>query len=233
MLGAIVGDIIGSVYEWNNVKTTEFELFPRGSRFTDDTVMTIAICEALMEHDNTRFSSERTARFMQKWGRKYPHAGYGGSFRKWLQTDKPEPYGSWANGSAMRVSGCGLIASDIDEVLEYAESSSAATHNHREGIKGAQAIAAAIFWAKNGMSKAFIKDYVTKKFGYEKAMGVYSLFENLSQSAGSFIFGYILTVGIKTGMTVYGLTIGIAGVIFALFILLTEKADKRKRSHTE
>lgn len=154
MLGAIVGDIVGSVYERHNVKTTTFNLFNDYSRFTDDTVMTAAVAKWLCLNVHTH---DALISYMQEYGRKYPAAGYGMSFRKWIRTETPEPYGSWGNGSAMRVSPVGLYSRTLDEVLELSKISAEVTHNHPEGIKGAQAIASAIFLLRHGADKAYIK----------------------------------------------------------------------------
>ncbi|OPZ98851.1 MAG: ADP-ribosylglycohydrolase [Bacteroidetes bacterium ADurb.Bin408] len=159
MLGAITGDVIGSVYEWNNIKTTQFNLYNEKSFFTDDTVMTIAVAEAIMIGGSFVDS-------MKRWGRSYPDAGYGTHFAYWLMSDNREPYNSWGNGSAMRVSPVGFAFNTLEEVLEKAKQSAEVTHNHPEGIKGAQATAAAVFMARHGASKQDIKDYVEAQFGY-------------------------------------------------------------------
>ena len=136
ILGAIVGDIVGSTRKWKNAKTEGFELLPAGSRFTDDTVMTLAVAEWLMI-DPTH-SKSRLVDCMQRLGRKYPDAGYGGMFRKWIATENPKPYNSFGNGSAMRVSPVGLYANSMEEALELARITASVSHNHPEGIKGAQ-----------------------------------------------------------------------------------------------
>ena len=118
MLGAIIGDIVGSTREWHNVKTEDFELLPQGSRFTDDTVMTLAVAKWLM--DDPSHKADSLVRIMQDRGRRYPNAGYGGMFRRWLNSDNPQPYGSYGNGSAMRVSPVGMYAKSLDEALELA-----------------------------------------------------------------------------------------------------------------
>lgn len=158
--GAIAGDIIGSAYEFNSTKNYNFKLFTNRSRFTDDTVCTIAIAEALL--NNSPFAPS-----LQKWGRKYYGAGYGGAFRHWLVDDSPCPYGSWGNGSAMRVSPVGAIAASLDETLSMAKATSEVSHNHTEGIKGAQAVAASIYMALHGSSKEEIKKYVEDTFEYD------------------------------------------------------------------
>ena len=166
ILGAIVGDIVGSTREWNNVKTEDFELLPAGSSFTDDTVMTLAVAEWLMT--DPAHSERGLVECMQRLGRKYPNAGYGGMFRRWLATDNPEPYNSFGNGSAMRVSPVGLYANSMEEALELARITASVSHNHPEGIKGAQAIAAAIYMKRTVEFDAGgeIKRFIERKFGY-------------------------------------------------------------------
>ena len=160
ILGAIAGDVIGSVFEWDNVKTTNFPLFRKKSSFTDDTVLTVATMDAIVhKKDYTKV--------YQSYGRRYPMRGYGGNFKKWLITPRPKPYNSWGNGSAMRVSPIGWAFDAIEEVLEEAKKSAEVTHNHPEGIKGAQAVAAAIFLARTGESKRAIKTYIETMFDYD------------------------------------------------------------------
>lgn len=163
MIGAIIGDIVGSVYEWNNIKTKEFPLFSPGCFFTDDTVMTLAIAEGLMNGG----SAAAFIQAMKKYGRMYPDAGYGGRFGRWLFSEDTNPYNSWGNGSAMRVSSVAWAFDTLAEVEQCAEISAAVTHNHPEGIKGAQATAAAIFLARKGKSKQEIKAYIESKYGYD------------------------------------------------------------------
>ncbi|MHC1745651.1 MAG: ADP-ribosylglycohydrolase family protein [Negativicutes bacterium] len=163
MIGAIIGDIIGSVYEWNNIKTKDFQLFSPKCTFTDDTVMTLAIAEGLMNGGSTAAFIQA----MKKYGRMYPDAGYGGRFSSWLFSEDTQPYNSWGNGSAMRVSPVAWGFDTLQEVEKYAEISAAVTHNHPEGIKGAQATAAAIFLARKGKTKDEVKAYVESKYGYD------------------------------------------------------------------
>ena len=160
MIGAIAGDIIGSVYEAHRIKTEEFPLFSPGCRFTDDTVMTVATADAIL-------AGKGYAEAYREWGRLYPHAGYGGMFRQWLRSDDMGPYNSFGNGSAMRVSPVGFAFDSLDRVLEEAKSSAEVTHNHPEGIKGARATAAAIYLARTGKSKNEIKDYIESTFDYD------------------------------------------------------------------
>ena len=163
MIGAIVGDIIGSVYEWNNIKTKDFPFFSRECFFTDDTVMTLAVAEGLMNGGG----EDAFITAMKKFGRLYPNAGYGGRFGSWLFSDDIGSYNSWGNGSAMRVSSVAWAFDTIPKVEEYAKISAAVTHNHPEGIKGAQATAICILLARKGKSKSEIKEYVESNYGYD------------------------------------------------------------------
>lgn len=171
MYGAILGDMIGSPYEFDRGnKTTDFPLFIQQSEYTDDSVMTIAVAEALMEAgENTTIQKVKwlIIESMQKWGRKYPCAGYGGNFSHWLTDDEPRPYGSYGNGSAMRVSAVGWMYDSLDRTREIAKASAEVTHNHPEGIKGAESVASAIFMARTGKSKDEIKKYIIEKFHYD------------------------------------------------------------------
>jgi ADP-ribosylglycohydrolase len=163
MLGAIIGDIVGSIYEFDNIKTKDFPLFGEKCFFTDDTVMTVAVADALMKDG----SADDFIDSMKEFGRLYPDAGYGGNFGWWLTSDDREPYNSYGNGAAMRVSPCAWFAETLEEAEDLAERSAAVTHNHPEGIKGAKATAAAIFLARESKSKAEIKEYIEKKYGYD------------------------------------------------------------------
>ncbi len=170
MIGAILGDMIGAPYEFDRGdKTKDFPLFGPDSKFTDDSVMTVAVAEALMDTLGKSDDEIRAALVasMQKWGRLYPRAGYGGMFRRWLRTDNPAPYGSFGNGSAMRVSAAGWLFDTLDETRHAARLTAEVTHNHPEGIKGAEAAASAIFMARNGASKDEIRDYTVREFGYD------------------------------------------------------------------
>ncbi len=161
MLGAIAGDIIGSPYESPRIrkKTKEFPLFSDRSRFTDDTVLTVATAAAIINKCGYGAA-------YKKWGNKYPSAGYGGSFRKWLSKEKVEPYNSWGNGSAMRVSPVGWAFKTLERTLKEAKASAKVSHNHPEGIKGAQATACAVFMSRKCNSKKEIKNYIEEKFDY-------------------------------------------------------------------
>ena len=181
MYGAILGDIIGSPYEFLHKKEDpDFPLFERRSRFTDDSVMTIAVAEALMRAREEGLISESEAGpgaekrvkellvdSMKTWGRRYPDSGYGGRFFGWLFTGDREPYNSYGNGSAMRVSPAGWMFGDLETTRTVARWTAEVTHNHPEGIKGAESTAAAIFLARTGHDKEYIKDYVIREFGYD------------------------------------------------------------------
>lgn len=160
MIGAIAGDIIGSVYEHRGIKTKDFPLFNALCRFTDDTVLTVAVADAILRGAHYEDSIRRI-------GRRYPHAGYGGSFGRWLFLDAPLPYNSWGNGSAMRVSPVGFAFSTEDEVLRQARMTAEITHNHPEGIKGAEATALAVFLARTGHDKGAIRTRIKTLFGYD------------------------------------------------------------------
>ncbi len=160
IIGAVIGDVIGSVYEWNNIKTIDFDLFNPKCDFTDDTVLTIAVADCILNHKDI-------SKTIWEYGRKYRGRGYGGSFSTWLQEDNLKPYSSYGNGSAMRASAVGFAFDDIEKVLEVAKQTAEVTHNHPEGIKGAQATAACIFLARKGKSKEEIKDYIRSKFKYK------------------------------------------------------------------
>lgn len=159
MIGAIAGDIIGSIYEFDNIKTTKFPLFSPNCLFTDDTILTIALAESIL-------TGSDYGQTMKTYYRNYPRRGYGGSFYVWAESKLNKPYNSWGNGSAMRVSPVGFAYDTLAEVLQKAKESAEVTHNHPEGIKGAQATASAIFLARSGKKKIEIKDYIEKTFLY-------------------------------------------------------------------
>ena len=160
MFGAIAGDIIGSVYERSPIKTKDFPLFHPRCSFTDDTVLTVAVAHAIIKG----FPYEQS---VHEIGRRYPNAGYGSSFIGWLQADHPQPYNSWGNGAAMRVSPVGFAFNTEDEVLSEAEKTAIISHNHPEGIKGAQATALAVYLARSGHSKEDIREQISRRFGYD------------------------------------------------------------------
>lgn len=159
-LGAIAGDVIGSVHEHSGTKTTEFPLFTPGSRFTDDSVLTAAVADALVNGRGYREA-------ILDWARAYPGAGYGKEFRAWMRSDDPRPYGSFGNGSAMRASPVGWALGSLEEVVDEARRSAEVTHDHPEGLKGAEALAAAVFLARTGSSKEEIRAALATRFGYD------------------------------------------------------------------
>ncbi len=163
IIGAIAGDIIGSTREFGSSKTKNFSLFVNESRFTDDSIMTLAVAKWLINDKN---SKEELIRQLQRFGLRYPKAGYGRMFFEWLHTENPQAYGSWGNGSAMRVSPVAWVGETLEEVQKLAKLSSIVTHDHPEGIKGALATADATYLARIGASKEEIKDHIEIRYGY-------------------------------------------------------------------
>ncbi len=165
MIGAIAGDIVGSVYEFNPLKRKDFPLFQRGSKYTDDTVLTVAIAQAILTDGDYRAK-------VLDFGKLYPHESYGGGLRRWLRSSDPKPYYSFGNGSAMRVSPVGFTFSTVEDVLREAARSAEFTHNHPEGIKGAQATALAILLARTTQDKDLIRKEISSRFDYDLARTV-------------------------------------------------------------
>ncbi len=184
MLGAVIGDVVGSRYEFNNIKTKDFELFGKGCYATDDTVMTCAVAEVLINKKQN--DKDYIVDTFKKWGRRYPHAGYGGRFGCWVLGNEREPYNSYGNGAAMRVSAVGWIAKSEKEVKDLSREVTEVTHNHPEGIKGAEVVAMCIYYAKQGKDKAFIRAYVEKcynlDFNYEELRKTYTHAEEICQN---------------------------------------------------
>ena len=248
MYGAILGDIIGSPYEFDRgSKSKDFPLFSGRSEFTDDTVMTIAVAEVFLDmqigeaDDVTR---ERLISYLQEWGRRYPHAGYGLRFRRWLRDRYPKPYNSWGNGSAMRVAAVGWLFDDLQMTRTMARLSAEVTHNHPEGIKGAEATASAIFLARTGSTKAEIKAYIEENFHYDLSRTcdeirpdyyhVESCQETVPEAVTAFLEGESFEDVIRTAVSLGGdcdtLTC-IAGSMAEAFYGVPEelKAECRKR----
>ncbi|MFW6261941.1 MAG: ADP-ribosylglycohydrolase family protein, partial [Spirochaetota bacterium] len=171
LMGAIAGDVMGSVYERSGIKRKDIHLFHRRARPTDDTVLTLAVARAIVDADGAP-AVEHFAAAIRELGRRYPNAGYGGSFRRWLEDDRGEPYGSWGNGSAMRSSAVGWAYDSVEEVLRFAERSALPTHDHPEGVKGAQAVALAVLLAGKGASREELRDELSTRFGYDLARTV-------------------------------------------------------------
>lgn len=160
MLGALVGDIVGSVYEWNNHRSKDFPLFQPKSTFTDDSVLTVALADAIL-------AGTDYAAAMRRYGERYPDAGYGGMSRQWLRAPSMGPYNSFGNGAAMRISPAGWAYPTLEETLTKAAAFTSVTHNHPEGVKGAEATAGAIWMARHGRSKTEIRAWVSKRTGYD------------------------------------------------------------------
>lgn len=199
MIGALAGDIIGSVYEWDNIKTTDFQLFSPKCFFTDDTVLTVALAESIL----TGFDY---ADLMKKYYRKYPNAGYGGSFHRWARSNDTHPYNSWGNGAAMRISPAGFAFDSLHDVLEKSKAYTIVTHNHPEGIKGAQATASAIFLARKKATKAEIKNYVSLTFGYDldrtcdEIRPVYKFNESCQETVPEAIIAFLESDGFENAI---------------------------------
>lgn len=166
MLGSILGDIAGSLYEFNPIKTTDFPLLGKGSNFTDDTIMVVAVAEWLLEG---KLEKELLAKTFKRYVKKYPNpmGSYGLSFKKWAKSDSLEPYGSWGNGAAMRVTAVGWAFGSLEETERVAGMTAEVTHNDPEGVKGAQTVAAAIFLARTGKCKEEIRDYLERRYKYD------------------------------------------------------------------
>ena len=231
IIGAIIGDIVGSRFEFNNYRSTDFEFLNDRCFFTDDSVMTIAVADWVT---NKRQTDRHLALYLREWGRKYPNRGYGGMFFRWLfSKELSSPYNSFGNGSAMRVSPCGFYAQTLDEALFLAKQSAEVTHNHPEGIKGAQSVAAAIYLAKTGSSKAIIKEYIENNFGYDlsrtcdEIRRVYKFNETCQETCPEAIIAFLeshdyesaIRLGISLGGdsdTIGAITGGIASAYYSI-----------------
>lgn len=165
MLGAVTGDIIGSRFEWDNIKHKRFPLFFPACRFTDDSVMTLTIAKAVLESgEDVSMLGTNAVRCMRELGRQYPNCGYGGMFRRWVWSDAPKPYNSFGNGAAMRVSACGFAAASLARAKAMAKAVTEVTHNHPEGLKGAEAVTVAIYMARTGSTMADIRALIDRKY---------------------------------------------------------------------
>lgn len=245
MIGAILGDIIGSPYEFdeNNIKTKEFPLFSDRCSFTDDTVMTVAVAEGLMNGlGNPKKSREEIIGAMHKFGTLYPNAGYGARFLKWIGNSGKEPYNSFGNGSAMRVSSAAWLYNTLEDVEKYAAISAEVTHNHLEGIKGAQSTAAAIFLARTGSTKSEIKSYIEAKYGYDlnrtcdeirpKYHHVESCQQTVPEAIIAFLEGEDFEDVIRTAVSLGGDSDTLAAIAGSIaegfYVVPQELADKAK-----
>ncbi len=165
VLGAIAGDVIGSVYEWHNTKSLDFELFSEQSRFTDDTVLTVAVADSIL-------SGAPLVELLRQYVLAYPRRGYGGYFRKWVESGSTSPYGSWGNGASMRVSPVGFAYPTLEETIARAAESAAVTHNHEQAVTAACAVAAAIFLARTGVRRHEIQRELETRFGYDLSVSL-------------------------------------------------------------
>lgn len=165
MIGAIIGDIAGSRFEFHNYRKKDFTLFEKNCSPTDDSIMSLAVAKAVLEHKTKGKDLSKAAfEWMHEIGRLYPHCGYGFGFFNWMYSENPQPYNSFGNGAAMRVSACGFAADTLEEALQMSTNVTAVSHNHPEGIKGANATTAAIFLAKTGASKEEIRQHITEQY---------------------------------------------------------------------
>ena len=199
MLGAIIGDILGSKYEFDNVRTKDFLLFEKNMFFTDDTVMTVAIADALMKGiEDPQKVYHETVQSMHRLGRKFIRASYGHRFRAWLENPHPQPYGSYGNGAGMRVSSCGWLATSLEQAKLLANIVTSTTHDHPEGIKGGESIAAAVYLARTGSSKAQIKHYIETHYydlnlSYERLKKTYSFNETAQGTNPQAIYAFLIS----------------------------------------
>lgn len=167
MIGAIIGDIVGSVYEFDNYRSKNFTLFTNKCFFTDDTVMTVAIANALIKSEKLQDVADNAVAEMQRLGRKYPYCSYGGRFSQWLRSGNPTPYGSYGNGAAMRVSPVGFFAKTLEECKTLSNEVTKVTHNHAEGLKGAECVACCVFLAKHGYDKKVLRVFAEKYYSLD------------------------------------------------------------------
>lgn len=195
MLGAIIGDVVGSVYEFNNIRKKDFELFNKRCFATDDSIMTIAVAEIMKK--GYVDDKNKIVKTFKKWGRAYPNRGYGGRFCQWLFTEENEPYYSFGNGAAMRVSPVAWYANSEEEVKEYAKKVTEVTHNHPEGLKGAEVTAMCIYYARTGKSKEFIREYVSQyyniDFDYEELKKYYWFNETCQNTVPQAIYCFLIS----------------------------------------
>ena len=247
MIGAIFGDVVGSVFEFNNIKTKNFKLFADKGTFTDDTVMTVAVADALTYFDKitdvTDFKSVLVY-VMHLYGKRYSYAGYGGRFLRWLLTDSIEPYNSYGNGSAMRVSPVGWYATSLDEAISLAKASAEVTHNHPEGIKGAEVTAGAIYLARTGATKEAIKEFICRyynmDFTLDKIRSTYEFNETcqntVPQAMEAFLESESFEDAIRNAVSIGGDsdTLGaICGSVAEAYYGLTEKEKEAALSYLD
>ena len=247
LYGAIIGDIIGSKYEFNNIKIKNFNFFDKDMFFTDDTVMSVAVGNALLNTYKNNYNNlkEEVIKQMQKYGRIYSNAGYGNMFKAWLQDENPTPYNSFGNGSAMRVSAVSYFAKSLDEVKKLSKIVSEITHNHIEGIKGAEATSVAIYMALHKASKEEIKDYITKNyydldFDYEKLRKEYKFNELCQTTVPQALYCFLISENfedtIRTGISIGGdsdTLCAIAGSVAEAYYGIDEKYIKEANKYLD
>ena len=247
MLGAIIGDMAGSIYEFHNHRSKEFPLFNSKCFPTDDSIMTIAVAKAILENDGKAEGLEnKTVEWMQKIGRQYPNCGYGGRFYEWMYARNPHPYNSFGNGAAMRVSACGWAGKTLEEVKALSRAVTIVTHNHPEGVKGAEATACAIFLARTGHSKeeirSFIEEnYYTLDFTIDEIRPTYEFNETCQRTVPQAIEAFLESTSfedaIRTAVSVGGdsdtlaaITGSIAEAFYGIPANLREQGEKQFRA---
>jgi type I restriction enzyme M protein len=247
MIGAIFGDIVGSVYEFDNIKTKKFTLFSPWCEYTDDTVMTVALADALMQFDEINDVEEFKkvlVKTFHRYGKAYPDAGYGGRFRRWLKNGETEPYGSYGNGSAMRVSPVAWYARSLDEALALAKASAEVTHNHREGIKGAVVTAGATYLARTGADMAeirsFVSDYYDMSFTLDGLRSSYRFNETcqgtVPQAMQAFFESVSFEDAIRNGISIGGdsdTLCAICGAVAEAYYGISESERERALSYLD
>lgn len=247
MIGAIYGDIVGSVYEFNNIKTKDFELFGKRCEFTDDTVMTVAVADALMQFERITDVNEFKKTLVEKmhfYGNIYKDAGYGGRFGVWLEMGEKTPYGSYGNGSAMRVSPVAWYASSFEEAISLAEASASVTHDHPEGIKGAVVTAGAAYLARNGASmeelKKFVSGYYDMDFTLDGIRQTYYFNETcqntVPQAMQAFFESVSFEDAIRNGVSLGGDTdtlCAICGAVAEAYYGMTEEQKGKAISYLD
>jgi type I restriction enzyme M protein len=247
MIGAIFGDIAGSIYELDNIKTKEFELFFRGCEFTDDTVMTVAVADALLRYEeicDVEDFKRTLAKVMREYGRRYPYVGYGGLFSWWLRSEDEGPYNSFGNGSAMRVAPVAWYARSLDEALSLAKATAEITHSHPEGICGAQVTAGAAYLARTGASKAdiraFICQYYDMDFTLDEIRPYYNFDETCSGTVPyamqAFLESDSFEDAIRNGISLGGdsdTLCAITGAVAEAYYSMTEEEKGRALSYLD
>lgn len=247
LYGAIIGDIVGSKYEFNNYRSKNFDFFDNEMFFTDDTVMSIAVCKALANtyKNNYKNISEETVKQMQQIGRKYPLSGYGGNFFKWVFSINPQPYNSFGNGSAMRVSSVAYFAKSLDEVKKLSKAVSEVTHNHKEGIKGAEATAVAIYLALHGKSKEEIRKHIEENYypmdyNYYNLQATYMFNETCQETVPQALYCFFESKSfedtIRTGISIGGdsdTLCAIAGSVAEAYYGIDDKMKREAVSYLD